>query len=284
MDNQRAFLKNIRTALGQPPDVERPKRMYPDLFASPYTAELLDTIHNRSEKELNQLVDILHKRCKALNTNTYTVCSLDEARSVIVELIRSKEAEFSHTKHIILHDHPDLAALLLWKRFTRESVTIHTSFSSDQQVREKTIASFIGITAPIIGVADTGTVIELTKPGCPRSTSLVPSIHIALLRRENLVADMKEAYALLREKKHLDSFIFISGPSRTADIEAHLVHGAHGPCEVHLIVLSEQIGEENSKDSGGVTSEEMMEEFPVPGSSEENEATSLTVQNEQTEL
>ena len=158
---------------------------------------------------------------------------------MIIELIRSKEPEFSHTKHVICHDHPNIAALKLWNRFTRESITVHTTFSSDGQVKEKTIASFIGITAPDIGVADSATLIQLTAPGRPRSTSLLPSIHIAILSRDKIVADLSEAYALLLDQDQRDSMVFISGPSKTADIEAHMVYGAHGPRDLHLVIIAE---------------------------------------------
>ena len=56
---------------------------------------------------------------------------------------------------------------------------------------------------------------------------------------ERLVADLNEAFALLAREELPDSFVCISGPSKTADIEAHMVHGAHGPREVHLVLLSE---------------------------------------------
>jgi L-lactate dehydrogenase complex protein LldG len=183
-------------------------------------------------------VELLQASGAALGITTHVVQTHEEAAMVVVDLVRSKQPEFSDTKQIIHHDHPDLAALQLWKRFTREQITVHTTFGADRQLREKTIASFIGITAPAIGVADSATLIHLTGPGRPRSTSLVPSIHIALLDRKNLVADLAEAYALLRKKTHLNSLVFITGPSKTADIEAQMVHGAHGPREVHVIVLS----------------------------------------------
>jgi len=243
MDNQNSFLKNIRTALGQPPGVERSKKMFPDLFTPTDTTALVENIRNRTEKELEELVEIFQTNGNELQVHSHIVTSLEEASAVVVDLVRTKEPEFHHTKHFIQHDHPDIAALQLWKKFTRESVTVHTCFSPDKQVRDKTIVSFIGITAPDIGVADSGTIVQFTRSGCPRSTSLVPSIHIGLLRRENLVRDLTEAYALLQEKNRLDSFVFISGPSKTADIEAHLVHGAHGPCEVHIIILCEPLPE-----------------------------------------
>ncbi len=49
----------------------------------------------------------------------------------------------------------------------------------------------------------------------------------------------------LREQARLDSFVFISGPSKTADIEACMVNGAHGPREVHIVVLCEPIADKD---------------------------------------
>lgn len=245
MDNQTTFLKNIRKALGKAPDIKRSKTTFPELFSSPNTGETLKKVHSRTVAEQDELVEIFRKNGNNINVCTHIVESFNEAAAVVVDLIRTKEPEFNHTKHVILHDHPNIAALQLWNRFNHEAVTLHTTFSSDQQIKDKTIASFIGITAPINGVADSGTLIQLTEPGQPRSTSLLPSIHIALLKRENLVADLSEAYALLQDKAHLDSLVFISGPSKTADIEAHLVNGAHGPREVHLVVLSEPVPDQD---------------------------------------
>ena len=237
--NQSQFMKNIRSALGKQAEGKRPANQFPQLFASPDQSDTLAEITNRTRQEQLNLIGLLQENGKAINLQTHIVESSSEAGNVIIELIRSKKPEFHHTKHVIMHDHPDLAALGLWNRFTREAVTTHTSFSSDSQLREKGCASFIGITVPFLGVADSATVIELTTPGRPRSTSLIPSIHIALLRRERLVADLGEAFALLAREELPDSFVCISGPSKTADIEAHMVHGAHGPREVHLVLLSE---------------------------------------------
>jgi len=255
MDNQDTFLSNIRTALDKAPGIKRSKTTFPELFASTNTAEILQKVRSRTVAEQDQLIEILRENGNSLNVCTHIAVSFDEAAAVVVDLIRTKEPEFNHTKHVMLHDHPDVAALNLWNRFNREAVTLHTSFNSDQQIKDKTIASFIGITAPTNAVADSATLIQLTEPGRPRSTSLLPSIHIAILRRENLLADLTEAYALLEEEAHLDSLVFISGPSKTADIEAHMVNGAHGPREVHFIVLCEPMPEQSVEELSDEKSE-----------------------------
>ena len=106
---------------------------------------------------------------------------------------------------------------------------------------KKTIDSYVGITSPSWGVADSATIVQLTLPGQPRSTSLVPSIHIGVIRIENILADLSELYARLRQNPPSSSAVFITGPSKTGDIEAHLVFGAHGPKIMHIVVIDEQM-------------------------------------------
>jgi L-lactate dehydrogenase complex protein LldG len=241
MDNQNAFMTTIRRSLGLSPQQERSKNLFPSLFAQSDTSSLLQGIKNRTNSQLDELVEIIQTNALALGIKVYIVRSHDEAAAIVVALADEKNPEFTETKHIMQHDHPDLAKLQLHTPLNQRGYTVHSSISADRQLREKTIASFIGLTAPAIGVADSATLIQLTEPGAPRSTSLVPSIHIAFLRKEHLVADLIEAYALLQEQESPNSFVFITGPSKTADIEAQMVHGAHGPREVHLLIFAPHI-------------------------------------------
>lgn len=236
MDKQNAFLRTIRHRLGLPAESERSKESFPALFAKSDTAKVLQVIRARNIAEQDELVRLFQINAEALGIRTHVVASQAAVAEVIVDLALTKNPEFTSSKQIIHHHHPDLNALQLANRLDREGITVHTTLSTDTQLREKTIASFIGITAPDIGVAESATLIQLTTPGCPRSTSLVPSIHLAVLKKEHMVADLREAYALLQEKTHLDSMVFITGPSKTADIEAQMVHGAHGPREVHVLI------------------------------------------------
>ena len=79
-------------------------------------------------------------------------------------------------------------------------------------------------------------------PGKHRVTSLLPPIHIAIVRRNQILADLETWVARQREPgidrfRALSSIMIISGPSRTADIAMQLVMGMHGPRELHIILV-----------------------------------------------
>jgi L-lactate dehydrogenase complex protein LldG len=100
----------------------------------------------------------------------------------------------------------------------------------------------VGITGCFCAIAETGTLLLLSGPATPASVSLLPETHIALVPAARVVATMEDAFALLhRERGQLPRAAnFVSGPSRTGDIEQTIVLGAHGPCRVHLIIIEEE--------------------------------------------
>ena len=86
---------------------------------------------------------------------------------------------------------------------------------------------------------ETGTLVVCSGPDTPSTVSLLPETHICIVRRSRMVSTMEEAFAMLRrEKGELPRATwFISGPSRTADIELTIVIGAHGPYRTHVILV-----------------------------------------------
>lgn len=100
-------------------------------------------------------------------------------------------------------------------------------------------ADLVGITGCFCAVAETGTLMLCGSPDTPATVSLLPETHIALVPASRIVAGMEEAWALARaELGQLPRAVnFISGPSRTGDIEQTIVLGAHGPYRVHLILI-----------------------------------------------
>ena len=108
-------------------------------------------------------------------------------------------------------------------------------------VRAAIDADQVGISGCFCAIAETGTLMLLSGVDSPASVSLLPEIHIALVPVSRLLATMEDAFDLMRrEYDTLPRAInFISGPSRTGDIEQTIVLGAHGPCRVHLILVED---------------------------------------------
>jgi L-lactate dehydrogenase complex protein LldG len=98
----------------------------------------------------------------------------------------------------------------------------------------------IGITGAFCAVAETGTLVTLSSPGTPASVSLLPETHVAIVQRSRIVRGMEEVWQLVRKERGTlpRAVNFISGPSRTADIEQTVTLGAHGPYRVHIIVVT----------------------------------------------
>jgi L-lactate dehydrogenase complex protein LldG len=105
--------------------------------------------------------------------------------------------------------------------------------------RPATATDLVGITGTFCAIAETGTLMLLSGPQTPASVSLLPETHVAIVPVTSVVATMEDGWARLRaEHGQLPRAVnFVSGPSRTADIEQTVTLGAHGPYRV-LIVLT----------------------------------------------
>jgi len=99
-------------------------------------------------------------------------------------------------------------------------------------------SDLVGITGAYCAIAETGTLMTVTGPGTPATVSLLPETHIAIVSAARIVRGMEEAWQLMRDelKQPPRAVSFISGPSRTADIEQTVTLGAHGPYRVHIVV------------------------------------------------
>lgn len=100
----------------------------------------------------------------------------------------------------------------------------------------------VGISGAFCAIAETGTLMLLSGADTPATVSLLPETHVAVLSASRIVPAMEDAWDLLRaERGALPRAVnFVSGPSRTADIEQTVTLGAHGPYRV-LIVLTAEV-------------------------------------------
>jgi L-lactate dehydrogenase complex protein LldG len=94
----------------------------------------------------------------------------------------------------------------------------------------------LGVTEAECLLPETGTIVLGSSVEMPQTVSLLPRIHLALIRRDMLRTDMHQVFAEMKNSSYL---VFITGPSRTADIELTTTLGVHGPKALFVWVLGE---------------------------------------------
>jgi len=258
MDNseQQAFIGRIRSALGHSSS-DRPGSN--DLCTGQFTEEtgiILDRMKNRSAAERQQLLDRFVEMARPINLNVVVLEDTKSAAAAIADLVKNKDPEWGDQKSIVTWQHPLIKSLNLGEALAPQNVPVYMTemggFEPGDRSAEKTrvdfrkqvIDAYIGITSADFCMADTASLVMRTRPGQARSVSLVPSIHVAVIYLDQIILDLKELYALLQWDPKIQSegltncMTYISGPSKTADVEATMVHGAHGPREVYVYVIA----------------------------------------------
>jgi L-lactate dehydrogenase complex protein LldG len=128
----------------------------------------------------------------------------------------------------------------LQERLEQSGISYVTE-ASDADFRSTAIDAGIGVSGVDYALADTGTLVLLARRGEARSISLLPPVHIAVVKPDQIVSGLDDLFQLLRVEKGLNDLgsavTFITGASRTADIELTLVIGVHGPQELHVVII-----------------------------------------------
>ncbi len=108
------------------------------------------------------------------------------------------------------------------------------------EFRKPVNEDMVGVTGCFCAVAETGTLMLLSGPDTFSSAALLPETHVAIVPESRIVGSIEDAFALAKkERGELPRATnFISGPSRTGDIEQTIVLGAHGPYRVHVILVA----------------------------------------------
>ncbi|HOK55444.1 MAG TPA: lactate utilization protein B, partial [Armatimonadota bacterium] len=113
-----------------------------------------------------------------------------------------------------------------------------------KQLRQAFIDADMGISGANILIAETGTIVIVANEGNDRLVTTLPPVHVAVVGYEKLVESMDDAVEILKllsksgtGQKATAYVSFITGPSRTTDIEKTLALGVHGPKEVHVVLV-----------------------------------------------
>lgn len=177
----------------------------------------------------------------------HRVASIAELDATLMKALAPAESNA-----VVLSGNPWLAELGLAQRLTSlnklvTSWTANSGVPGTTSLSDFTKASFAagaGITGVDFVLAESGTLVLSSATERVQLSSLAPPVHIALYRRHQLIGSLDEVLAKLSilNQGHPSagrSVVFITGTSRTADIEQILIRGVHGPREVHAILVED---------------------------------------------
>jgi L-lactate utilization protein LutC len=168
------------------------------------------------------------------DTDPYTSLSPSVVNSVVEEFKRNLEAVDGHC--IIARNKLEVEAAV-----TRITEGKRIASSAALPSVQELFNVDVGITRAQAGIAETGTLVLDSAVEKNRLVSLVPPVHIAILDASRIYATLGETLAMLQSDNEPSPVItFITGPSRTADIELTLSVGVHGPQELHVIIVEDK--------------------------------------------
>jgi L-lactate dehydrogenase complex protein LldG len=188
----------------------------------------------------NDLVARFAEALTAVGGTAHGPLPLEEALELAVELCRERAGGAAVA---LSTGDPLIGKLGVAERLAAAGLDVLTP--DDVFWLERLAEAGVGVTGAVAGVAASGTVGVACGPGAPRATSLVPPAHICFVMRGTMVEDLAEALrrcAPMAAAIDLPSgLVWVTGPSRSADLELVLTVGVHGPGSVDVIVVDENV-------------------------------------------
>ena len=203
----------------------------------------------------NPLVDRLKEKAGLVSADVRSVASMEEALAYVADVCANKDAcqilvsgcaeplsqtatalcETKQQKIICAPAMPADEVAKLRSLCDERGIAVITD-----GMRERLGGIDIALTMADAGIAETGTIVLRSKNEEVRLATMIAETHIAILPASVIVADSYDLEPRLVEwMQQPDYTAFITGPSRTADIERVLALGVHGPLELHILVLED---------------------------------------------
>ncbi len=199
------MLTRVRTALH--------RTVKSDVAAIPATARIAPRGAGDSEAELSAFLGEVAK----LGGKTRRITELADLSEALRELVKSEDV-----KKATVWPTAQLKAWGVEEMLKSMGVEVISPYASNREVAE----CELGITGADFALPETGTLGLRSAIEQPRTVSLLPRVHLVLIEKACLRADLHQ---VLEEAKNDGYFVFVTGPSRTADIELTVTIGVHGP-------------------------------------------------------
>jgi len=174
------------------------------------------------------------KRAKAASTEIFRVKTAVEAREVVCNLAR-----FTNARKVVSVSSPLQEASGIDAALTAIGIDVH---SDPVAVAQHAPTADIGISGVEFGIAETGSVCQDGYAIESRLVSTLPPLHVAFLDSNLIVPGIIEAFEIISRVFDRGCISFITGPSRTADIERVLTIGVHGPSRFVIVAVDGEQG------------------------------------------
>ena len=183
-------------------------------------------IPQRGQGDDEHRIGVFTSMMRAVGGTVEVIADINDVPHCVADYLRGQ-----NLPAIVRRGSDPLIATLPWHRGGALEVMEGPAIDSDRA----------SVTHAFAGVAETGTVIQISGPENPTTLNFLPEVHIAVLEMKDLFASYEEAWTKLRvrmgEGQMPRTVNMISGPSRTADIEQTIVRPAHGPKNMHVIIV-----------------------------------------------
>ena len=233
-NSREEILKRIRKGLHRLAIVRgKDEKISPSLSSYKQTQQKLENLRKETIERKSFLVDTFVNEITKVSGKAFSLKSEDEIKDYVIRLVEEHSA-----KSLAIWESDFLKQINL-----REFLEIKGLKFASLNSKEEMAKADIGITEADFGIADTGTIVLTANEKQPRSVSLIPPVHIAIIKSDVIVENLTDLFVLLTNTisqsgslTNLTSCItFITGPSRTGDIELNIILGVHGPKELFIL-------------------------------------------------
>jgi L-lactate dehydrogenase complex protein LldG len=200
----------------------------------------------------SDLVNLFIEQAQSAIATVYQLKSLSDVSSIILNYLKMKSdartLEVQEYTGVPVIQSPydnktnwedQKYSICVGKDAIFHSIKWHNEFIIKNEL--PTYSDLVSVTSSFCAVAETGTLVLLSSPESPTTLNFLPETHFVLLSIQNIVPYYEDAWDLIRAKNSIlpRNVNFITGPSRTADIEQTVQIGMHGPKELIILLYGE---------------------------------------------
>jgi L-lactate dehydrogenase complex protein LldG len=184
---------------------------------------------------MTSIFDTFKLRAEAVSAEVYRFPHKKAALNFIVDYLKQAGVADTPQAYAVWADCPFLRGI------NRDQLSERVPGLSFEVTRERAADSKVGISQLDWAMANTGSLIQDAALVDRRLVSTLPNIHIAIVESNRLLPDMPAVFSKIRPEQ-TNYISFITGPSRTADIERVLTIGVHGPEKLIIVFVDDMAG------------------------------------------